>query len=284
MSTSARRTIPTSRTSIALATPTTPMTCKYGMRDYRGGGRPRRARPRRGSRPARIARKIVPGMTVRAALIQMGSAKIDRARWDWDEVERNPFFCPDAAAGEIPRRLSRRHPQARLLGRRRDRGRRRRRPAGARRAGLWQARRRSRRRADEHQRRQGRRDRRRLCARQRSAARRTPTRCAWATTASRCFLSNHAGGILGGISTGQPVVARFAVKPTSSILTPRRTVDRYGHETEISHQGPPRPLRRHPRGADRRGHGGMRDCRPLSTPARPDGRRIRRGHSSRRRG
>ncbi len=47
------------------------------------------------------------------------------------------------------------------------------------------------------------------------------------------FLSNHAGGILGGISTGQPVVARFAVKPTSSILTPRRTVDRYGRETEI---------------------------------------------------
>jgi len=51
------------------------------------------------------------------------------------------------------------------------------------------------------------------------------------------FLSNNAGGILGGISTGQPVVARFAVKPTSSILTPRRTVDRYGHETEISTKG-----------------------------------------------
>jgi chorismate synthase len=51
------------------------------------------------------------------------------------------------------------------------------------------------------------------------------------------FLSNNAGGILGGISTGQPVVARFAVKPTSSILTPRRTVDRYGHETEISTTG-----------------------------------------------
>ena len=56
-------------------------------------------------------------------------------------------------------------------------------------------------------------------------------------TASRCFLSNNAGGILGGISTGQPVVARFAVKPTSSILTPRRTVDRYGHETEIVTNG-----------------------------------------------
>ncbi len=51
------------------------------------------------------------------------------------------------------------------------------------------------------------------------------------------FLSNHAGGILGGISTGQPVVARFAVKPTSSILTPRQTVDRYGDETEISTKG-----------------------------------------------
>ena len=51
------------------------------------------------------------------------------------------------------------------------------------------------------------------------------------------FLSNHAGGILGGISTGQPVVARFAVKPTSSILTPRLTVDRYGSETEIVTRG-----------------------------------------------
>ena len=51
------------------------------------------------------------------------------------------------------------------------------------------------------------------------------------------FLSNHAGGILGGISTGQPVVVRFAVKPTSSILSPRRTVDRNGGETEIMTKG-----------------------------------------------
>ena len=51
------------------------------------------------------------------------------------------------------------------------------------------------------------------------------------------FLSNNAGGILGGISTGQQVVVRFAVKPTSSILTPRRTLDRYGDETEISTKG-----------------------------------------------
>ena len=51
------------------------------------------------------------------------------------------------------------------------------------------------------------------------------------------FLSNHAGGVLGGISTGQPVVVRFAVKPTSSILTPRRTVDRQGGETAIMTRG-----------------------------------------------
>ena len=51
------------------------------------------------------------------------------------------------------------------------------------------------------------------------------------------FLSNHAGGILGGISTGQPVVARFAVKPTSSILSPRQTVDRGGADTDIMTKG-----------------------------------------------
>ena len=51
------------------------------------------------------------------------------------------------------------------------------------------------------------------------------------------FLSNHAGGILGGISTGQPIVTRFAVKPTSSILSPRKTIDTDGHETEIVTKG-----------------------------------------------
>ena len=51
------------------------------------------------------------------------------------------------------------------------------------------------------------------------------------------FLSNHAGGILGGISTGQEIVARFAVKPTSSILSPRRTIDRHGGEADILTKG-----------------------------------------------
>src|SRR5882724_5480845 len=69
---------------------------KYGVRDYRGGGRQSARETAMRVAAGAIARKIVPGMTVRAALIQMGEHKIDRTRWNWDEVERNPFFCPDA--------------------------------------------------------------------------------------------------------------------------------------------------------------------------------------------
>ena len=83
------------------------------------------------------------------------------------------------------------------------------------------------------------------------------------------FLSNNAGGILGGISTGQPIVARFAVKPTSSILTPRRTDQPRRRGGRGLDQGPPRPLRRHPRRAGRRSDAGDRPRRPLSQPSRP---------------
>src|SRR5262249_22754945 len=69
---------------------------KYGIRDYRGGGRQSARETAMRVAAGAIARKIVPGLTVRGALVQMGEHKIDRARWDWDEVERNPFFCPDA--------------------------------------------------------------------------------------------------------------------------------------------------------------------------------------------
>ena len=86
------------------------------------------------------------------------------------------------------------------------------------------------------------------------------------------FLSNHAGGILGGISTGQPIVARFAVKPTSSILhaaADRRPLRPRYRDRD---QGPPRPLRRHPRGAGRRSDGGVRAGRSLSAASGPGGR------------
>src|SRR6516225_2187462 len=68
---------------------------KYGLRDYRGGGRQSARETAMRVAAGAIARKIVPGLTVRGALVQMGPEKIDRTRWDWNEVERNPFFCPD---------------------------------------------------------------------------------------------------------------------------------------------------------------------------------------------
>src|ERR1700733_14627108 len=68
---------------------------KYGLRDYRGGGRfsPRAAAT--GDAARALARKILPEVSVRGALVQMGPHRIDREKWDWDEIARNPFFCPD---------------------------------------------------------------------------------------------------------------------------------------------------------------------------------------------
>src|SRR6202167_4219704 len=209
---------------------------KYGLRDYRGGGRQSARETAMRVAAGAIARKIVPGLTVRGALVQMGPHRIDRARWDWAEVERNPFFCPDAKT-------------AAMLGDYLD---------GLRKSGssigavievvadgvppgLG---------APIYNKLDG-----DLAAALMSinavkgveigagfgAAELTGEENGDEMRAGNdgklLFLSNHAGGILGGISTGQPVVARFAVKPTSSILTPRRTVDRYGRETEISTTG-----------------------------------------------
>src|SRR5437660_4618149 len=71
---------------------------KYGIRDYRGGGRQSARETAARVAAGAIARKIVPGMVVRGALIQIGPHKVDRARWDWAQVEQNPFFCPDAGS------------------------------------------------------------------------------------------------------------------------------------------------------------------------------------------
>ena len=68
---------------------------KYGVRDYRGGGRSSARETASRVAAGAVARKVVPGLLVRGALVQMGPHKIDRSRWDWDEVHRNPFFCPD---------------------------------------------------------------------------------------------------------------------------------------------------------------------------------------------
>src|SRR3569623_1659673 len=67
----------------------------YGIHDYRGGGRSSARETAMRVAAGAIARKIVPGMTIRGALVQKGPHKIDRGKWDWDEIARNPFFCPD---------------------------------------------------------------------------------------------------------------------------------------------------------------------------------------------
>src|SRR5579862_6252790 len=73
---------------------------KYGFHDYRGGGRASARETAMRVAAGAVARKIVPGLSVRGALIQLGAHKIDRARWDWAEVDNNPFFCPDAQAAK----------------------------------------------------------------------------------------------------------------------------------------------------------------------------------------
>ena len=82
------------------------------------------------------------------------------------------------------------------------------------------------------------------------------------------FLSNNNGGVLGGISTGQDVTVSIALKPTSSIRLPRRTIDTRGEATTVADHRPPRPLRRHPRHADRRGDARLRADGPRAAPSR----------------
>ena len=209
---------------------------KYGFHDYRGGGRASARETAARVAAGAIARKVVPGMTVRAALVQMGPHRIDRARWDWAEVERNPFFCPDAKAAalfadyleDVRKQGSSVGAVIEVVAEGVPAG------LGAPIYGKLDA---------------------DIAAALMgiNAVKGVEIGDGFATAAMRGeenvdemrmgndgrphFLSNHAGGILGGISTGQPIVARFAVKPTSSILIPRRTVDRYGNETEIVTKG-----------------------------------------------
>jgi chorismate synthase len=208
---------------------------KYGLRDYRGGGRSSARETAMRVAAGAIARKILSGVTIRGALVQMGPHKIDRDKWDWAEVGNNPFFCPDkdkAAFFEdyldgIRKKGSSIGAVIEVVAEGV--------PAG------WGAPIYAKLDAD-------------LAAAMMSinAVKGVEIGAGFAAAEFSgeenademrmgnqgvTFLSNHAGGILGGISTGQPVVVRFAVKPTSSILSPRRTVDRKGGETEILTKG-----------------------------------------------
>ncbi len=211
---------------------------KYGLRDYRGGGRSSARETAARVAAGALARKVVPGLVVRGALVSMGVKDIDRANWNWNFVDdpQNPFFTPDPASvavfteyldgirkagssvGAVIEIVAEGVPPG--LGA----------PIYAKldqdiASGLMSinavkgveigngfeaARITGEKNADEMR---------------------------MGNDGQPVFLSNNAGGILGGISTGQPVVARFAVKPTSSILTPRRSIDKDGNDVDVMTKG-----------------------------------------------
>jgi chorismate synthase len=209
---------------------------KYGIRDYRGGGRSSARETAARVAAGAIARKVVPGLLVRGALIGMGIHSIDRSRWDWDEVGNNPFFTPDpqsvdvfasyldgirkagSSIGAVVEVVAENVPAglgapvygkldqdiaSNLMSINAVKGV----EIGD---GFDTARLTGEENADEMR---------------------------MGNDGKPLFLSNHAGGILGGISSGAPVVARFAVKPTSSILTPRRSIDAEGNQVDIMTKG-----------------------------------------------
>ena len=213
---------------------------KYGVRDYRGGGRQSARETASRVAAGAIARKILAqfykGVMVRGALVQMGTKTIDRADWDWTEVARNPFFCPDPKAvdpwteyleavrkkgssvGAVVEVVAEGIPAG--LGA----------PVYAKLDGDIAAAMMSINAVKAVEIGDG------MAAASLSGEDNADEMRA-GNDGKPLFLSNHAGGILGGISTGQPIVARFAVKPTSSILSPRQTVDANGTETEILTKG-----------------------------------------------
>ncbi len=209
---------------------------KYGLRDYRGGGRASARETACRVAAGAIARRVLgPGVTIRGALVQLGPHRVDRARWDWNAIDANPFFCPDPVAATEWEDI--------LLQVRKDGS-----SLGAvievvadgvppgLGAPIYAK-------LDAD-----------LAAALMSinAVKGVEIGDGFAAAELRgednadalrmqrglvAFGANHAGGILGGISSGQPIVARFAVKPTSSILTPVATVDQDGNETEIVTKG-----------------------------------------------
>jgi chorismate synthase len=213
---------------------------KYGLRDYRGGGRSSARETAARVAAGGVARKVLDHLLngtveIRGALVQMGPHEIARERWDWDQVEQNPFWCPDAEAAqgwadfldEVRKAGSSTGAVVEIV-------------AGGVPAGLGEP---VYDKLDAD-----------LAKAMMSinAVKGVEVGAGFAAAAlsgeenademrmkagKLTFLSNAAGGVLGGISSGQDVVVRFAVKPTSSIVTPRKTVNLAGKNTEISTKG-----------------------------------------------
>ncbi|HMA51162.1 MAG TPA: chorismate synthase [Magnetospirillaceae bacterium] len=213
---------------------------KYGIRDYRGGGRSSARETAMRVAAGAVARKVldhfVPGgVTIRGAMVQMGADRIDDGAWDWDATLRNPFWCPDGQAA------------SRWEGLLDDA-----RKSGSSLGGIVEVR------AENVPVGLGEPVYDKLdsdiarALMSINAVKGVEIGDGFAAAALHgeenademrmidgkpAFLSNHAGGILGGISTGQTIIARMAVKPTSSILTPRRSIDRLGREVDVSTTG-----------------------------------------------
>jgi chorismate synthase len=208
---------------------------KYGLRDYRGGGRSSARETASRVAAGAVARKVIPGVSICGALVQIGPHRIARENWDWDEIGRNPFFSPDSAIveqwsshlDEMRRAGSSTGAVIEILASGVPPG------WGAPIYGKL----------DQD-----------LAAAMMSinAVKGVEIGAGFAAAALTGeenadeirikdgrpeFLSNNAGGILGGISSGQDIVLRFAVKPTSSILNPRRTITVAHEEAEISTKG-----------------------------------------------
>ena len=208
---------------------------KYGIRDYKGSGRASARETAARVAAGAVARQMLQGVTIRASLVQVGPHKIDYGRFDWSQVDQNPFFCADPIAaqgwehyldtirkdgnsvGAVIEVVAEGVPPgwgAPIYGK-----------LSADLASAFMS----------------------INAVKGveigegfAAAALTGTENADEMRAGNngpSFRSNHAGGILGGISNGDPVVARFAVKPTSSILTPRQTVTTSNVDTEIVTKG-----------------------------------------------
>ncbi len=208
---------------------------KYGLRDPRGGGRSSARETAMRVTAGAIARKIIPQVSVRAAVVQVGPLTVDRANWNWDEVYNNPFYTADAQAVEAFERhidlLRKSGSSCGAIIEVVASGV----PAG------WGAPVVDKLDADIAKAMMG-----------INAVKGVEIGAGFSCVTLRGeqngdqirikdgqphFLSNHAGGILGGISTGQDIVVRLAFKPTSSILTPMQTITKDGQETEIVTKG-----------------------------------------------
>lgn len=209
---------------------------KYGIRDYRGGGRSSARETAMRVAAGAVARKILgnafgDNVSIRGAVVQVGLHKINRDNWDWDQVDQNPFWCPDAEAVATWEEY--------LDGQRKNGS-----SAGAVvevvasgiPAGLG---------APVYDKLDA-----DLAKAMMSINATKAVEIGAGFDAAELsgeqnademtkdgFTSNNAGGILGGISSGQDIVVRTAFKPTSSILTPVNTVDKDGNETEIITKG-----------------------------------------------